>query len=95
MAPLEGPHKKKAEGARKKATPLATALSAKRTTRARAEKPSEAVAIEEAGTSAVEGIVVPEDAIRLSAYFKWVVAGRPEGDGVNFWLDAEAELQGT
>jgi hypothetical protein len=95
MAPLEGPHKKKTEGARKKVAPLATALSAKRTTRARAEKPRKSLAIAEGGAQTVNGIVVPEDAIRLSAYFKWVVAGRPAGDGVNFWLDAERELQGT
>ncbi len=95
MAPLEGPHKKKTEGARKKAAPLATAISAKRTTRAKAEKPPKSVAIAEGGAQAVTGIVVSEDAIRLSAYLKWVTAGRPAGDGVNFWLDAERELQVT
>ena len=33
----------------------------------------------------------PED-IRLRAYMKWMAAGRPEGDGVKFWLEAEQEL---
>ncbi len=30
--------------------------------------------------------------IRETAYFKWEVAGCPCGDGVEFWLEAEAEL---
>jgi Protein of unknown function (DUF2934) len=33
----------------------------------------------------------PED-IRLRAYLKWMAAGRPAGDGVKFWLEAEQEL---
>jgi hypothetical protein len=32
------------------------------------------------------------EAIRLCAYQKWEVAGRPTGDGVKFWLEAEREL---
>jgi hypothetical protein len=33
--------------------------------------------------------------IQLRAYLKWEAAGRPAGDGVNFWLEAEqALLQG-
>jgi hypothetical protein len=32
------------------------------------------------------------EAIRLRAYQKWERAGRPDGDGVAFWLEAEAEL---
>jgi hypothetical protein len=35
--------------------------------------------------------VVAED-IRLSAYRKWESAGKPTGDGVQFWLEAEQEL---
>jgi hypothetical protein len=35
-----------------------------------------------------------QDAVRLRAYFKWQAAGRPEGDGIAFWLQAERELQG-
>jgi hypothetical protein len=93
MAPLEGPHKKKTEGARKKAAPLATALSAKRTTRSKAEKPPISVAISEVGADPMNAIVACDDVVRVSAYFKWVAAGRPDGDGVNFWLEAERELQ--
>jgi hypothetical protein len=33
-----------------------------------------------------------EDRIRELAYSKWEKAGYPGGDGVSFWLQAEAEL---
>ena len=33
-----------------------------------------------------------EAAIRIRAYHKWEAAGKPPGDGINFWLDAEREL---
>jgi hypothetical protein len=33
-----------------------------------------------------------EDQIRARAYALWEEAGRPEGDGMQFWLDAEQEL---
>lgn len=32
------------------------------------------------------------ETIRLCAYRKWESAGRPSGDGVEFWLEAEHEL---
>lgn len=35
--------------------------------------------------------VSPEE-IRLAAYLKWEAAGRPDGDGVEFWSEAEQEL---
>jgi hypothetical protein len=35
---------------------------------------------------------VPVETIRARAYAKWEAAGRPAGDGVAFWLDAEREL---
>ena len=31
--------------------------------------------------------------IRDLAYAKWELAGRPCGDGVDFWLDAELECE--
>jgi hypothetical protein len=34
-----------------------------------------------------------EDEVRVRAYDLWVAAGRPAGDGVNFWLAAERELR--
>jgi hypothetical protein len=33
-----------------------------------------------------------EEEIRKCAYRKWEMAGRPEGDGVRFWIEAEKEL---
>lgn len=36
---------------------------------------------------------VHEKAIRELAYAKWEAAGRPAGDGVQFWLEAERELK--
>lgn len=32
------------------------------------------------------------EVVRLCAYQKWEAAGKPNGDGVNFWLAAEQEL---
>ena len=36
---------------------------------------------------------VSEDEIRLCAYCKWENSGKPSGDGVQFWLEAERELE--
>ena len=36
---------------------------------------------------------VSDEQVRLCAYLKWVAAGRPPGDGVRFWLEAERELR--
>jgi hypothetical protein len=36
---------------------------------------------------------VSEEDIRLAAYFKWEAAGRPTGDGRDFWAEAEMELR--
>jgi cold shock CspA family protein/ribosome-associated translation inhibitor RaiA len=36
-----------------------------------------------------------EETIRLRAYERWEAAGRPAGDGVRFWLEAERELMQT
>ena len=35
-----------------------------------------------------------QDRIRNAAYFKWVEAGRPAGQDVEFWLEAEEEARG-
>jgi hypothetical protein len=35
---------------------------------------------------------VSEDTVRLHAFWNWTLAGKPEGDGVKFWLDTEREL---
>jgi len=39
------------------------------------------------------GGVTLDEAIRARAYEKWEHAGRPGGDGLSFWLEAEAELK--
>jgi hypothetical protein len=31
--------------------------------------------------------------IRVRAYQKWEAAGKPAGDGIQFWLQAEQELR--
>jgi hypothetical protein len=38
------------------------------------------------------GQPISQEAIRLCAYRKWEAAGKPGGDGVNFWLEAERQL---
>jgi Ser-tRNA(Ala) deacylase AlaX len=38
------------------------------------------------------GKLVLDEDIRLCAYWKWEAAGKPTGDGVQFWLEAEQEL---
>jgi hypothetical protein len=37
--------------------------------------------------------VASPDEVRVRAYHKWVFAGKPPGDGVRFWLEAERELR--
>ena len=41
---------------------------------------------------AQNGQTVSEEAIRLWAYQKWVDAGKPPGEEMKFWLEAEKEL---
>jgi hypothetical protein len=50
---------------------------------------SEAVA--SADKTLIDQLVLRED-ISRHAYHKWDAAGRPDGDGVHFWLEAEREL---
>lgn len=38
---------------------------------------------------------VSDEDIRLTAWFKWETAERPEGDGVSFWLEAEKVLRAS
>lgn len=38
------------------------------------------------------GKLVSDEDIRLCAYQKWEAAGKPTGDGIQFWLAAEQEL---
>lgn len=34
-----------------------------------------------------------DDVVRVAAYHEWEAAGRPPGDGVEFWLRAERKLR--
>jgi hypothetical protein len=36
--------------------------------------------------------LISAEEIRLCAYRKWEGAGKPTGDGIQFWLEAEHEL---
>ena len=45
------------------------------------------------GSVGTSTATVAEEDIRLRAYLKWEAAGRPEGDGVRFWREAEKELR--
>lgn len=42
---------------------------------------------------AEQAIQALEAEIRTLAYQKWEEAGRPEGDGVQFWVEAESEIK--
>jgi hypothetical protein len=39
--------------------------------------------------------VATSEQVRLRAYLRWEAAGKPAGDGVQFWLEAERELSGA
>ena len=39
-----------------------------------------------------KGKTKSQEAVRVCAYQKWEAAGKPKGDGVNFWIEAEQEV---
>jgi hypothetical protein len=45
-----------------------------------------------AGIATAKPCIVPQDLVRARAYRKWELAGKPQGDGIRFWLEAEQEL---
>jgi len=60
------------------AAPSSSAQKAKRT--------------ESNGSAHTQGVEkVGEEKIRCLAYEKWLAAGKPAGDGIDFWLEAERE----
>lgn len=73
-------------------------MAKKTATVAKAERVSQSPIVSRSGTaygpicSAPAGNSVSQDAIRLKAYQKWEAAGRPGGDDMRFWLEAEGEL---
>jgi len=55
--------------------------------------PTASLATETLEEAACTVITTPcEDTIRQRAYEQWQAAGCPEGDGVEFWLEAERAL---
>ena len=47
---------------------------------------------ENEGPSSQQPVTFSEEANRVLAHRKWEEAGRPAGDGVEFWLEAEREV---
>jgi hypothetical protein len=48
-------------------------------------------AVATADNALIDALELRED-IQLRAFHKWEAAGKPTGDGVRFWLEAENEL---
>jgi Protein of unknown function (DUF2934) len=44
------------------------------------------------GDTGHNGKMVSMEDIRLCAYWKWLSAGAPAGDGIQFWLESEKQL---
>jgi hypothetical protein len=86
MSSLGEPRKKKETTAGKKPAPLASQTSAKRVVK------SKIAAIADPVPQIQNSLSVTEDRIRERAYLKWEAAGRPPGDGANFWIEAQQEL---
>lgn len=80
------PRKKKQTNVGKKPAPLASQTSAKRVVKSKTAGVADPVPQTQNGLSA------SEDRIRERAYLKWEAAGRPPGDGANFWIEAQQEL---
>jgi len=61
---------------------------------ASAKSPSESKTGVTSGTNeqVQKGKAKSQAVVQLRAYQKWEAAGKPKGDGVNFWLEAEQEL---
>ncbi len=49
-------------------------------------------ACESMGNSVGQPFNASEETIRARAHIKWEAAGRPAGDGIEFWLEAEREV---
>jgi hypothetical protein len=92
MSPISGPHKKRTESARKVAAPLANAVSAKRTVKPTGPVTSTPACEPPVTESAPQNGCISDEDVRRAAYLKWEAAGKPEGDGTNFWLEALQEL---
>jgi hypothetical protein len=79
------PRRKKATVGKKPA-PLTSQVAAKRTVT------SKTTAVCDPVPQTQNSPAASQETIRHCAYLKWLDAGMPDGDGVNFWLEAEEEL---
>ena len=70
----------------KKPATLAKPASAKPAIKSKSTVASGSAGQTQAGKS------VSEEAIRLRAHQNWEAAGKPDGDGVRFWWEAEREI---
>ena len=57
--------------------------------------PAAAKPLPSLGEAARVRIPVSDDDVRREAYQRWEAAGRPPGDGVEYWLVAERKLRGV
>ena len=64
----------------------------KRSAAAKAEPSARTAASVAGGQVDQKGQPPSAEKIRLCAYQKWERAGKPSGDGIQFWLEAEKEL---
>jgi hypothetical protein len=79
-------NRKASETMRKKTTPLPHPSSTKPTSQ---EKPAPAAV---SGNPTPNGKPYSDEAVRVRAYQKWEAAGKPCGDGLSYWLEAEQEM---
>jgi hypothetical protein len=70
-----------------------TAAPKVKTAPAKAPAPSNGASAAAPLRSTPARALVSEQQIRVAAYMRWEAAGKPEGDGTHFWLEAERELQ--
>jgi hypothetical protein len=67
---------------------------AKKVARKRVSAPKKAASAKTAigAQPSPNGQISQEEEVRLQAYLKWEAAGKPLGDGSQFWMEAEKEL---
>lgn len=71
-----------------------TRAAAKRPTSGKKAAPKKAAAKKPVQAPVeAESRLVTEEEIRQLAHLKWEEAGRPDGDGLHFWFQAEHELR--
>lgn len=90
---LSKPHYK-TEAANRPEAMKSTATKTKVAAPPAAPAPVDVIEETPAAESCCTATSICPDELRVRAFLKWEAAGKPEGDGVPFWLAAEQELQG-